>query len=161
MTLLNMNNMKKLILLIFLLPFLVTAQERELVPYTPDPGPVMVISTLTYFNPETNNFEVPDGFSSFRFVDGEQKREANFDGTDWNYNNLSGNVRYISPMGNDAGDGSIGNPWFSVGFAASPARLSAGDVLFVRGGTYHYDNRQSITVSGTEGNPITIINYPG
>ena len=153
--------MKKLTLLILLFPFLVIAQQRELVPYTPDPGPVMVISTLTYFNAETNNFEVPDGFTTFRFVDGEQKREANFDGTDWNYSNLSGNVRYISPMGNDAGDGSIGSPWFSVGFAVSPERMSAGDVLFVRDGTYYYDDRQRITVSGTEGNPITIINYPG
>ena len=72
------------------------------------------------------------------------------------------NVRYISPTGNDTtGDGSIGNPWFTVTHASSSGRLSAGDTLFVRGGTYDYDSRQTIGVSGTSGNEIVIINYPG
>ena len=61
------------------------------------------------------------------------------------------NVRYISPTGsNTTGNGSIGNPWFGIGYAST--QLSAGDTLFVRGGTYNYNARQTITISGTQGN---------
>jgi len=66
---------------------------------------------------------------------------------------------YISPVGDDStGDGSIANPWFQIGYAST--QLSAGDTLFVRGGTYDYGSQQTISVSGTAGNEVVFINYP-
>ena len=66
---------------------------------------------------------------------------------------------YISPTGDDGiGDGSLGNPWFGIGYAST--QMSTGDTLFVRGGTYDYGGTQNINVSGTAGNEVVFINYP-
>ena len=67
---------------------------------------------------------------------------------------------YISPSGNDAGSGSVGDPWRSL--SRADGSLSAGDTLYCRGGTYTstLDYFQS-SASGTQNNPITIRNYPG
>jgi len=71
---------------------------------------------------------------------------------------LSGQKYYISPTGSDAtGDGSIGTPWFSLTKGA--LSRSAGDTVFIRGGTYAFNTQQTINVSGTQGNEIVFINY--
>jgi hypothetical protein len=77
------------------------------------------------------------------------------------------NVYYCSPSGNNSsGDGTIGNPWVDFRGAASTVR--AGDVIYLRGGTYptyayvNFSRSQNIlSVDGSETNPIVITNYPG
>lgn len=68
---------------------------------------------------------------------------------------------YISATGDDStGDGSILNPWSTVGkfVASSPI---PGDVLRCRGGTYTGTSRATATgISGTAANPITVCKYP-
>lgn len=65
---------------------------------------------------------------------------------------------YISPTGDDVtGDGSFANPWFNIGYAST--QCTAGDTVFAMGGTYDYDEQQSIGVSGTRDNEIVFINY--
>jgi len=41
---------------------------------------------------------------------------------------------YVSPTGNDSADGAIGTPWLTP--STSAAKLSAGDTLYFRGGSY-------------------------
>lgn len=57
----------------------------------------------------------------------------------------------------DSNSGSLTSPWRSLN--ASVAKLHAGDVLFVRGGTYV--EKVWIYNSGTSANPITISAYSG
>ena len=69
---------------------------------------------------------------------------------------------YISPTGDDGtGNGSRGNPWFNAGYAMN--QCLAGDTVYALTGTYNYDSQQTINVSGTAGNYITLIseaNHP-
>ena len=68
---------------------------------------------------------------------------------------------YMSPNGDDGGDGSIAAPWRTL--HSSVNRLSPGDTLYLRGGRY-FDQDQvvaEINVAGTAGKPITIRNYSG
>ncbi len=74
---------------------------------------------------------------------------------------------YLSPTGNDNNPGTISSPWKTFD-KLSTAGLVAGDIVYVRGGTYRstraasYDYRFKIdNVDGTSGNPIRIENYPG
>jgi hypothetical protein len=59
------------------------------------------------------------------------------------------------------GDGSFGDPWDDI--ASNVNSLSAGDTLFLRGGSVSYqlytESEINITVDGTEANPITIRPY--
>ena len=73
----------------------------------------------------------------------------------------SADVFYISPTGNNTtGNGSIGSPWLTL--ALPWAAASAGDTIYVRGGTYAYTTSNTLSnKSGTEGSPIVIMNYPG
>ncbi len=65
---------------------------------------------------------------------------------------------YVSPTGNDTtGDGSIGNPWKTIPKAVTAA--SAGDTIYLRGGTHSYTSTISITKNGASGNPITLQAY--
>lgn len=66
-----------------------------------------------------------------------------------------------TPAGNDAtGNGSIGSPWFELE-KAWPS-LSPGDTLYLRGGTYQFNDSQGLTgKSGTAGNYINVWAYPG
>lgn len=68
---------------------------------------------------------------------------------------------YISPTGNDtSGDGSIGAPYFEL--EKVWPYLSAGDTLYLRGGTYQFNDSQGLTgKSGTIGNYINVWAYPG
>lgn len=67
-------------------------------------------------------------------------------------------TRFVSPDGDDAGDGSQGAPWASFQHAADAAR--PGEVVCFRSGTYAVEPA-ALTVSGSEGAPITFAGYPG
>jgi hypothetical protein len=54
---------------------------------------------------------------------------------------------FIAPGGSNASAGTIANPWGTFDFAID--QLSAGDTLFVRGGTYNLSNR--LTLSSGDG----------
>jgi len=73
-----------------------------------------------------------------------------------------GAIYYISPTGNDkTGNGSIGNPWFSLEKAFNS--LNPGDTCYIRGGTYYYNKVQyhNTVRDGTASAHIYYINYPG
>jgi hypothetical protein len=69
---------------------------------------------------------------------------------------------YVATGGSNSYPGTITQPWATLNYAWT--HLSAGDTLYMRGGTYTYA-MMGITVlsgkSGTVGNMITIQNYPG
>jgi uncharacterized repeat protein (TIGR02059 family) len=75
---------------------------------------------------------------------------------------LSGATYYVSPKGSDAsGTGTINVPWLTLNKALS--RVSAGDIIYMRGGTYNY-GKTGTTISGkngSTGNYINIWAYPG
>jgi hypothetical protein len=66
---------------------------------------------------------------------------------------------YVAPSSSggddDTGDGSISSPWETIQYAVN--QLSAGDILYIREGTY----RETITIdeNGSSGNEITIEAY--
>jgi len=63
---------------------------------------------------------------------------------------------YCAPTGNDVtGNGSIGNPYFSLTTAWTAA--SAGDTIYMRGGTYSYNVAQNIRSKAN----MKVWNYPG
>lgn len=67
---------------------------------------------------------------------------------------------YLSPSGSDGNAGTIGSPKFTLeaGFAAA----SAGDTIWMRGGTYQYLGEQDIIgKNGSAGNLIKLWAYPG
>lgn len=66
-----------------------------------------------------------------------------------------------SPAGNDANvTNSITTPWFEL--EKVWPLLSAGDIVYLRGGTYEYDDMQYLDgKNGTSGNLIKIWAYPG
>lgn len=74
-------------------------------------------------------------------------------------------IKYVSPTGNDSNDGnSLTTPWKSLNYAFN--KIVAGDVLYMRGGTYRTTFTTSanrhISIankSGTRDNPITILPY--
>jgi hypothetical protein len=62
---------------------------------------------------------------------------------------------YLAPNGSDSGSGSSTSPWFTLNKAWSVAK--AGDIIYLKGGTYRYDATQNLTgKSGSSGNPIKI-----
>jgi len=68
---------------------------------------------------------------------------------------------YLSPTGDDVtGDGSIGSPWFTLNKAWTV--VTAGDIIYLRDGTYSYVSRQYLTgVNGTAADTIKVFAYPG
>jgi len=69
---------------------------------------------------------------------------------------------YVATDGNDSNDGSENSPLGTISEAVS--RVSAGDLIYVRGGTYQHSNGNPIHidgVAGTESNPIRLEGYPG
>jgi len=70
------------------------------------------------------------------------------------------NAFYISPTGSDAtGDGSISSPYFTLIKAWTV--IAAGDTIYMRGGTYTYNDDQYLTgKSGTAVNRIHVFAYP-
>lgn len=72
---------------------------------------------------------------------------------------LSAATYYVSPTGNDtSGNGSISSPWFTLNKAWTV--IDAGDVIYMRGGTYAYTSTQNLSgKNGTSANRITITAY--
>lgn len=64
-------------------------------------------------------------------------------------------IKCVSTTGNNAWTGDVANPWLTLAYAAT--HISAGDTLYIRGGTYHED--PTFAVNGTSGSRITIDNY--
>lgn len=64
---------------------------------------------------------------------------------------------YLSTSGSDIDNGSLTDPWATLAFSVN--QLTPGDTLYIRGGIYQGDGDVEIDVSGTNGSPITIINY--
>ena len=65
---------------------------------------------------------------------------------------------YVSPNGSDQNSGTIDEPWRTIERALG--ELSAGDVLYLRRGTY-YEHELKIDAKGSATAPITIQSYPG
>ena len=59
---------------------------------------------------------------------------------------------YVSPSGNNAGNGSANSPWQTIQYAAD--LLRAGDTLYIKAGSYGED--LVFRPSGTEENPIRV-----
>jgi hypothetical protein len=68
-------------------------------------------------------------------------------------------VRYVSPTGNDHNLGTIDAPWQTLTYALG--RVYAGQVLFVRGGTYREQIDHVPIHYGKPGLPVTVLAYPG
>jgi len=68
---------------------------------------------------------------------------------------------YVAINGSDSNSGTIDNPWKTWKYAFE--KLSAGDTLYIRGGTYYAPNNgaafDKITITGTSSNNIIISNY--
>ncbi|HZW39146.1 MAG TPA: T9SS type A sorting domain-containing protein [Ignavibacteriaceae bacterium] len=71
------------------------------------------------------------------------------------------NTYYLSPNGDDTnGNGSVNSPWFSLNKVWSVVK--AGDVVYMKGGTYLYKTTQSLRgKSGASGNLIKVWAMPG
>jgi len=68
-------------------------------------------------------------------------------------------IYYLSPTGSDSNTGSITSPWFTLNKAWTV--LEAGDIVYMRGGTYTYTSQQYLSgVNGTSVDTIKIYNYP-
>lgn len=72
---------------------------------------------------------------------------------------------YVATDGDNADAGSISDPWLTWKYGFN--QLTAGDTLYIRGGTYLIPNETSPDariylsgVNGTSENPIVVINYP-
>ncbi|MEM6853490.1 MAG: right-handed parallel beta-helix repeat-containing protein [Planctomycetota bacterium] len=64
---------------------------------------------------------------------------------------------YVATWGSDANNGSIGSPYATLEKAAF--NVSAGDTIYLRGGTYYWTNDQWVSSNGTASQRITIDNY--
>jgi hypothetical protein len=67
-------------------------------------------------------------------------------------------VRYVSPSGDDNNLGTVDKPWRTLTYALG--RVYAGQVLFVRGGTYRERIDHVRLHFGTATDPITVLAYP-
>lgn len=66
---------------------------------------------------------------------------------------------FVSPSGSDANPGT-----FALPFATLPKAISfaqPGQIIYLRGGTYAHSSTIRFTNSGTAGNPIQLLGYPG
>jgi hypothetical protein len=69
-----------------------------------------------------------------------------------------GRQLFVSPEGDDAGEGDLAHPWRTLDHAVD--QLRPGDTLFLRGGTYR-EREVAIRARGEPGAPITIVNFAG
>ncbi len=66
----------------------------------------------------------------------------------------------VSPIGSDANPGTLASPFYTLNNAW--VSVSAGDTIYMRGGTYTYPNQVNLSgKNGSTGNLIKIWNYPG
>jgi hypothetical protein len=67
-------------------------------------------------------------------------------------------IFFIAPDGDNNNSGTPEEPWASLDYAMT--QTQPGDVFVLRGGIYYHDERINIT-GYYEGNPVTIVAYPG
>jgi hypothetical protein len=68
---------------------------------------------------------------------------------------------FVAPTGSSSGDGSLADPWsLSYAFSGAGGEIGAGDTVYFRGGTYSFP-RMTFSLSGSSGNPIKFMPYPG
>lgn len=72
-------------------------------------------------------------------------------------NNSKGKKYYISPDADSNGNGSLGDPFNT--FSAALKKLSAGDTLYVKGGTYDEQIKLTSVLKGNADAYITITSY--
>jgi hypothetical protein len=72
---------------------------------------------------------------------------------------VQGETYFVAPDGSDSNTGSISDPLLTIAKAITMS--SAGDTVFLRGGTYEYTSTISITVSGDPSSRIYLWAYPG
>ena len=74
---------------------------------------------------------------------------------------LSGATYYVAPNGSDSNPGTLASPFFTLNKAWTV--VAAGDIIYMRGGTYHYGTTMNSLTgkSGTSGNTIKVWAYPG
>ncbi len=65
---------------------------------------------------------------------------------------------YVATTGNNSNSGTTSQPWRTVAYAVS--RMIAGDMTYVRGGTYN-EGLIQFRRSGTQSAPIKLLNHPG
>ncbi len=71
-----------------------------------------------------------------------------------------GATYYVAPNGSDGNSGSISQPFATLNKAWTV--VSAGDVIYLRGGTYYFRSQQILTgENGSAGNLIKVWAYPG
>ena len=67
---------------------------------------------------------------------------------------------FVSPSGSDSNDGSPTAPFFTLNKVWTV--VAAGNLVYMRGGTYNYNSRQSLSgKNGTSTDTIKIFAYPG
>lgn len=68
---------------------------------------------------------------------------------------------YVATGGSNTNPGTIDRPWATIAYAVnSSSGVSAGDTIYVRGGSYQEGNLQP-EISGEYGNMINLWEYPG
>lgn len=109
------------------------------------------VVTVSYTKPTLNPLQTPAGYQAESI--GAQPVTNN--------STIIQTKFYISPSGSDMngiGDGTIENPWFTLNKGWSALR--AGYTLFLRGGTYYYDDEQDMrNKDGTAENYIKVFAY--
>ncbi len=68
-------------------------------------------------------------------------------------------IYYVAPTGSDSNPGTLDKPFATLSYAAT--KVSAGDSVYVRGGTYYFTSSQYIASVGTPSAHITYQSYPG
>jgi hypothetical protein len=71
----------------------------------------------------------------------------------------SGNQFYAAPTGKAIAAGTQADPWDLQTVLSQPAAVKPGDLVWVRGGTYH--GQYSSKLNGTASQPIVVRAYPG
>jgi hypothetical protein len=67
---------------------------------------------------------------------------------------------YVAPNGSDSNSGTNSNsPYFTLNKAATVA--NAGNLIYLRGGTYNYTAKASLSRNGTAAAPIRVRTFPG
>ena len=124
----------------------------------------------TIVSPSSSTTVVDDlveGSYVFRLTVTDNGGATNFDEVNVTVNSVGSQIYYVAPTGgSDSNPGTLAQPWATLEFAAS--QLSAGDILYLRGGTYRSAKAASVAerfqmngMTGTSSNKIYVWNYPG
>ena len=77
---------------------------------------------------------------------------------------VSGHSYYVTTNGSSSADGSAAHPWDLDSALLNTSKVTGGDTIWVRGGTYHptrEPSKYNIKVGGSSNNPVTVRAYPG